>query len=160
MHNGLQSEDVLGVVWSYSLIPFGGLVFASNRIMGTTVPPPWSGFTSTYLGPTSHATDEQRRHALELASKIIEKKELDLLKESIEKMSYRAPGLFSRGHIIFQTSEEDIVVRIKNRQDGGVPRTLNGLIPSLVAFAADRFYDEKTGIPVSTEIAKTGKFPK
>ena len=148
------------MVWSDAVGPIDGFVFANNRIVGTTVLPPWRGFTSTYLGPSSHVTDEERTHALELASKIIEKKELDLPKESIEKISYRAPGFWSRGHIVFQTSEEDTVVWIKDRQEWGDLRTLNGLIPPLVAFAADRFYDDKTGILVYTEIAETGKFPK
>ena len=136
-----------------------GLVVCASRIVGSNTSA-WSQEYSAYLGPNSQTTFEEREKATKIAEILIEKKGFEIPKDSVLKVIYRAPGLFSRGHVIFHTAPGDTKLIISDLQEGGTPRTLRGLLPSLVAFAPDRFYDEKTGELVGTIIAKTGKFPK
>ena len=136
-----------------------GIVLTTDRVVGSRKNP-LIDYCSTYLGPNSRATDEERAKATKIAGGLIENKEFELQKNSILKLLYRAPGIFSRGHITFNATSGDIELLISNLQSGSLVYTLKGLLPSLVAFAPERLYDEKTGVLVRTIIANTGKFPK
>lgn len=158
----MQSEQILGVVWAIEWargFPAGyAMIFTNTRAVGSKKMP-MVHYCLAYLGPGSKATDDERNYALKTASELMADKQFEFPKESIVKVSYRAPGLFSRGHVIFQTVSETIELKIASKREGGVIRLLRTLIPSLVAFAEDRVWDEKTGTLLGQEILKTHKLP-
>ena len=159
----MSDSDILGVIWSPYLHHdrWGGygLVVTADEVLGSKARP-WADACSVYLGPSSRANPDERAHALKVAAQLAELKEFELHKSSIFRIDYHAPGQIARGHVVFRTANEAIELKINPLIDGTIPTTLKGLIPSLVAFASDRFYDEKTGTRVGEVILKTGKYPK
>jgi hypothetical protein len=125
------------------------LIITPSRIIGCKKKPLWQGLT-VYLGPGSKATTAGRDKAQKVAAKLMEAKDFELPKDSIVKIVYRKPGLFSSGHIDIHTTGRELELVIGHT--AGNQRTLRALIPSLIAFAADRFYDEKTGALVEAEV--------
>jgi hypothetical protein len=125
------------------------LIITPSRIIGCKKKPLWRGLTA-YLGPGSKATAADCENAQKVAAKLMEAKDFEFPKDSIVKIVYRKPGLFSSGHIDIHTTSKELELAIG--YTAGNKGTLRALVPSLIAFAGDRFYDEKTGALVEAEV--------
>ena len=136
-----------------------GIVITTGEIIGSKKRS-WTDGCSVYTGPASKASPEDRVHAFKVAAQLAERKDFELQKNSILRIDYHAPGQLTRGHLVIRTAQESIELKLNALTNGYLPPTLNALVPSLVAFATDRFYDEKSGMRVGEVILKTGKYPK
>ena len=68
------------------------------------------------------------------------------MKDSITKITWKASGFLHQGYFLFNTTQGDTQIDTRRAQgNGGVAHTINTIIPTLEAFAPDRFYNEKTG---------------
>jgi len=145
-------EELIGVIWS-DYLTFGpdhyALIITPSRIIGCKKRALWKGLV-VYLGPGSKATTADREDAQKVLAKLMEAKDFEFPKDSIVKIVYRKPRLFSSGHLDIHTTGKGLELIIGFR--AGNRGTLEALIPSLIIFAADRFYDEKTGALVEAEI--------
>jgi hypothetical protein len=154
----MSSEALIGVIWSPDLHYGGGvgyaLVITSDRVVGSRKPALFHAF-EIYLGPRiKHpTTDADRAKAQKVADDLISNKEFEFTKDSIVRISYKRPGLYSRGHIVFQTKTQQIQVDISFLQGGVQAEKTAGLIvASLNILAPDRFYNEETGVLIREEL--------
>jgi hypothetical protein len=84
-------------------------------------------------------------------------KEFSAEKESILRVTLKLPGAFRAGHVVFKTLGEEFKVSF-NPTSSKVENARNivkVLVPSLLEFAPDRFYDEESGKLV-TELLQEG----
>jgi hypothetical protein len=157
--------DLIGVIWSLAItrkLNAGyALVVKSDRVIGINKGAwGWNSSSTAYLGPGSKATESDRQAAEEVVAELLQKVDFDVPKSEISKISYRAPGLFSNGRVVIKGTSGDIELRLARlTPDIGVRLVIKSLLPSLVDFAADRVYDEKTGRLVAAEVKETGKLP-
>jgi hypothetical protein len=162
-----MSGELLGLIHSYGITH--ALIITPTEVHAKRT---GLGFrerhSTAYLGPRSTATEEQRRTARVVIDRInhakldvIERhqkdKEFTVDKESIIRITMKLPGEFRTGHVIFKTLGDEFRVsilplasKVENARS-----ILLALIPSLLEFAPDRFYDEKSGKLVS-ELLKEG----
>ena len=84
----------------------------------------------------------------------IERKRFELSKEGIFKILYEAPGLFFGGRIVFESVGErvDLGISVLSAWNQNTLLTVRALVDSLLAFAQDKLYDEKTGALVSDKL--------
>jgi hypothetical protein len=149
------SEDLLGVIWA-PCIRYGGglgygLVVTSGRIIGARKTPWLHGFFG-YLGPGSKVSPDIRAKGEKAAAELMAEKEFELQKDSISKILFKDPGLFSGGHVIFKTDKQDIQIDITNPPgDATTARVTPQLKASVAQFAPDRMYNEETGVLVKDE---------
>lgn len=159
-------SDLIGVIWSLAITRDSNagyaLVIRSDQIVGVNKGA-W-GFSSgslVYFGPGSRATESDKERAQEVATKLLERPDFELSKSDITKITYRAPGLFSKGHVVIASNKDDIELNLARlTPDIGVRQVIKSLLPSLVYFANDKLYDEKTGKLLGNEIMKTHRLPK
>ena len=103
-------------------------------------------YLEVYLGPGSKATDDQRQNARQIFDEAQANKDLEMMKDSITKISWKREGFLHEGYFLFKTTRGDFQIDTRpTRGNLSVVRTTNTIIPSLEAFAPDRFYNEKTG---------------
>jgi hypothetical protein len=157
----LPPEDLIGVVRSPNINYGGGVGYAlaitTNRIVGARKSALIHAY-EIYVGPSIKypTSPPDRAKAQEVANEIIAGKEFELSKGSIAKIIYKKPGLYSRGHVIFDTSTQQIQLRIPMVQGAGaVSHTLGVLVASLNVFAPDRFVDEETGLLIRDELLRS-----
>jgi hypothetical protein len=145
-------EELIGVIWSDYLMlgpHHYSLIITPSRIIGCRKKPLWQGFT-VYLGPGSKATTADREKAQKVVAKLMAAKDFEFPKDSIVKIVYKKPGLFSGGYVNIHTTGRGLELVIG--YTAGNQGTLRALVPSLMIFAGDRFYDEKTGALVEAEV--------
>jgi hypothetical protein len=145
----IRREIMIGVISSADLHRGVGngymLLFTNSRIVGANRPVskdiPESYFWTTGSSEADHDVAER------VAAALIGRKQFELSKESIFKILYEAPGIFFGGRVIFDSVGEQIQVEMSVLSvwnPSGV-QVIRKLVESLLIFAPDRFYDEKTG---------------
>lgn len=159
----LTDEGLIGVVWSFAVhrgLDAGyGIVVYYDRIIGCKKGS-WNSYLTLYVGPGSKAADKEVADAIEVAKKLEENKEFEVPKDDVVRITYRAPGLLSRGHVIIGARAGDTRIDLASRTpEVGVDYATKALLPSLAEFAQDRLYNEKTGNLIIEEIRKTHKLP-
>jgi hypothetical protein len=153
----VSSEDLYGVVWTYQ-ITFGGakggyaLAVASDGILGAAKPA-FSHSLVVYLGPGSQVDDKQRVEAQQIAQELKQNHELEISKESINRIDWLKEGFWKGGHFRFTTTNGVIQIDTVPSSFGraGVHKTAGQLMDALALLAMDRFYNEKTGVLMETE---------
>ena len=150
----MRREKLIAVISSEDLHVGGeggySLVVTDSRIIGANkgdLP----DFGEPYLWLATESSQEELVKAEATALGIIGRKRFDLSKDSIFKILYEAPGLFFGGRVVFETVGKEVqldVSAISVWNSGGV-LTVGKLISSLLIFAPDKLYDEKTGAFVS-----------
>ena len=145
----MSPEELLGLIWSLNLAHqnMRGYLLAvtSTRVVGAKRAALLHGL-EVYLGPGSKATDDDRQKARQLFDEALANKELEIMKDSITKISWKGSGFLHKGYFLFNTIQGDIKIDTSTtRNNLTVVHTINTVIPSLEAFVPDRFYNEKTG---------------
>jgi hypothetical protein len=146
----IRREILIGVISSADLHRGGGngymLLFTNSRIVGANRPVS-KDIPESYFWTTTESSEADHDVAERVAATLIGRKQFELSKESIFKILYEAPGIFFGGRVIFDSVGEQIQVEtsvLSVWNPSGV-QVIRKLVESLLIFAPDRFYDEKTG---------------
>lgn len=162
--NNVQMSDIIGVIWTGDISKGGwggggyGLIFTHESVIGSKTTPWWSGLV-VYLGTGSRATQSDRQKVPTAVERLLEKKEFELSKASITRITFGSPGPFSRGKVMFKSLQGDVTIRLASRSANIHPEVVDRLLASLVTFARDRLYDEKTGALVADELTRRKELP-
>src|ERR1700722_2518690 len=145
----LPDEELHGLIWSiyieYQNSDGYALAITSNRIIGAQKSALLHGFEA-YLGPGSKAIEEDRQKAQQIFPEIVANKDLEILKDSVIKMSWKKAGFLHGARCLFVTRQGDFqIVTAPLSASLGIAHAINQISASLMAFGPDRFYDEKTG---------------
>jgi hypothetical protein len=152
------------VIWSMNL-RYGNrggyaLAITSNRVVGAPRSALFHYF-ERYVGPGSKATEEEHQQANQIFPEIVAAKDLEIPKDSVTKISWKKGGVFHKGHFLFNTTKGDFQIdTVSTNNTLSVVHTTNQILASLVDFAPDIFYDEKTGelfVKEATEWMQTHK---
>ena len=153
----IRREKLIAVISSGDIHLGGGdgwaLVVTDGRIVGArraeTV-----GVPEPYLWVAKESTEEGRAAAEKIAVALIERKRFELSKEGIFKILYEAPGLFFGGRVVFESVGErvDLGISVLSVWSQNTVLTVGALVDSLLAFAPDKVYDEKTGTLVRDKL--------
>jgi hypothetical protein len=149
------TEVLLGVVWAIQLSYGKSLGYAvavtSKRIVGAPKPAIWHSLLS-YLGPGSKASEEDRQKANQVFQEILNVKDLELAKDSMTRISWSQEGFFTGGRFVFSMTQGEIEIDTPSRQSRlWSPRVPNLFARSLLVFAPENFYNEKTGVLIRDE---------
>jgi len=152
----LRREKLIAVISSgdlhfrngegYELVITDGRIVGAPRAAALGVPDP-------FLWSAEGSSEEERVAAEKAASVIIGRKQFDLSKDSVFKILYESPGIFFGGRVVFGVVGEEVQLDISSVSvwsPGGV-MTQRRLVDSLLVFAPDRLYDEKTGAMIKDE---------
>jgi hypothetical protein len=145
-----MDEDIIGVIWGQSLHHGPGfgyaLLITSRRIVGAKKGT-YTRALVRYLGPGSNATQEDRKKAEGVALEIEQEKEFEMAKDEISEISYKSPGFFFGGHVVFNTAQESIKLTLPSLLvNPNVSYLWKDLIRSLTNFGSGKLYNEKTKI--------------
>jgi hypothetical protein len=149
------TEQALGIIRSDGISHL--LVITPARVVGRRGIV-WTSDFEGYLGPGSKATEEDRRKAqkaietftkarVTLLQRMKNDREFTISKESVIRILLKPPGLAFDGRVLFETLSGEVEVKLASYGSKAENDTwiLDALVPSLVAFASDRFFDEETG---------------
>ncbi|MDA4112816.1 MAG: hypothetical protein OK474_02100 [Thaumarchaeota archaeon] len=146
----IRREILIGVISSADLHRGVGngymLLFTNSRIVGANRPVS-KDIPESYCWTMTESSEADHDVAERFAAALIGRKQFELSKEGIFKILYEAPGIFLGGRVIFASVGEQIQVEtsvLSVWNPSGV-QVIRKLVESLLIFAPDRFYDEKTG---------------
>jgi hypothetical protein len=109
----LPNEELLGLIWSiyvrYQNSGGYALAITSDRIIGAQKSAFLHGFEA-YLGPGSEVTEADRQKAQQIFPEIVAKKDLEILKDSVIKMSWKKAGFFHGARFLFVTRQGDFQI--------------------------------------------------
>jgi hypothetical protein len=152
----MRREKLISVISSGDIHIGGGdgyaLVVTESRVVGAHRPDS-VGIPEPYLWLVTESSEADRAAAGRMAAELIDRKQFDLSKESIFKILYEAPGLFFGGRLIFESvgAQVQLDISVVSVWNPGGILTLEKMVDSLLIFAPDRLYDEKTGALVRDE---------
>jgi hypothetical protein len=159
----IRREKLIAVISSGDIHPGGrdgwALVITDGRIVGTRRPEA-VGVPEPFLWVAGRSADEGRDAAEKMAAGLIERKRFELSKEGIFKILYEAPGLFFGGRVVFESVGErvDLGISVLSAWNRSTLLTVRALVDSLLAFAPDKLYDEKTGALVRDKLGTHGAY--
>ena len=133
----------------YALVITDGRIVGAPRAEALGVPDP-------YLWSAKGSSEEERKMAERAASELIGRKRFSISKDSVYKILYDAPSMFFGGRIIFAVVGAQVQLEISSISawsPGGV-MTQRVLVDSLLVFAPEKLYDEKSGGMIKDESAR------
>ena len=150
----MRREKLLAIISSPDLHLGGGdgyaLVVTDGRIVGSGRPGP-AGVSVPRLWSATGSSEADRAEAEKDAADLIGRRQFELSKESIYKIVYDAPGLFFAGRVVFEAVGGRVQLGISSPSvwDPNGVLTVRALVGSLLAFAPEKLYNERTGGLVS-----------
>jgi hypothetical protein len=146
----IRREIPIGIISSADLHRGGGngymLLFTNSRVVGANRPVS-NDIPESYFWTTAESSEADHDVAERVAAALIGRKQFELSKEDIFKILYEAPGIFFGGRVTFDSVGEQVQVKtsvLSVWNPSGI-QVIRKLVESLLIFAPDRFYDEKTG---------------
>jgi hypothetical protein len=143
---GVSTENIIGVINSAHLhkgiLKGYGLVIASDGVVGARKVKFTGSYFAAYLGRRSRLPDKDRARAYDKANDIAKDRNFELAKDAIRKITIKSPGILTGGHLIFESGQEEIKVDVASQMD---KKEWTILLLSLIEFAPEKVYDEKTG---------------
>jgi hypothetical protein len=162
----MSSEELIGLVCSldirYEDQAGYAIAVTSNRVVGAVKPALSYSPFGAFLDAGSKASDKDRQKAQQVFLEVLSNEHLELVNDSITRISWKKEGFFRSGYFLFNTTKGDFLISV--RGNGGstvIMHAVNTILGSLVHLAPDRVYNEKTGVLVRDEVAeKIRKNPK
>jgi len=154
----LRREQIIGIAstWDIRWRDSEGyaLLFTESRLVGAPLPASGDVLLACFL-----AGKERDPAIAQLAQKradeIIRTKDFELQRDKIVKVIYDAPQVFIGGRLLFGTvgRRVEVAISVMSGWNPGMFTTIDTLVSSLMVFAPDVFYDEKTGARIRDEKA-------
>jgi hypothetical protein len=151
-----RREQVIGVVSSWDIrwreSEGYALLITDSRLVGASMPSSTGEFWA-YFGPGQERDPKVNEEAGKRAEEIARRKDFELQRDHIVKIIYYGPGMLFGGRLLFATvgKKIDVSITVVSGWNPGIVSTMKTLVSSLLVFAPERLYDEKTGERVRDE---------
>ncbi|MDA4135439.1 MAG: hypothetical protein OK449_00395 [Thaumarchaeota archaeon] len=151
-----RREQVIGIVSSWDIrwreSEGYALLITDSRLVGASLPAVADDFRA-YFAPGKERDPKVDEEAGKRAEEISRRKDFELQRDHIIKIIYYGPGMLFGGRLLFATvgRKIDVSITVISGWNPGIVSTMKTLVSSLLAFAPERLYDEKTGARIRDE---------